>query len=272
MALISPDLPLKTWIQKGLTNLGQLVSTSGPHPFSQLQHLFDLPATTFFVYLRLRSILSPLDITGHNTSLDSILKFYNTPNPAVKGIAWIYNLLTTISEDQTSSSISFWSSLTNSPPQPPLWHKALILPLRASHCISHWESTQKLFHKWYFTLARLSKIYPSASSQCWRNCMGKGTHSAHLVGVPWCPRLLARSLCPHFNGLQSPVTNTAAGPSSGSQYPKLAKKGHNCGDPHSNHSSFSISKKMEIIATALQIRCYHSVEHSLPNGSLLRQS
>lgn len=42
--LISPDLPLKLWTQKGLTNLGQLMSTSGIHPFLHLQqHTISLP-------------------------------------------------------------------------------------------------------------------------------------------------------------------------------------------------------------------------------------
>lgn len=49
--LLSPDLPLKTWTQKGLNNLGQLVSTSGIHPFSHLQQTFDIPTMTFFLYL-----------------------------------------------------------------------------------------------------------------------------------------------------------------------------------------------------------------------------
>lgn len=136
--------------------------------------------------MRLHSIIGKLDLTASESQMTDILNFYNTPNAAVKGIAWIYKLLTTLSKDHTSSSITFWSTFTSSPPRPPLWHKALTIPLKASKCISHWESMQKLFHKWYYTPARLANIYPATSSQCWRNCSGKGT----LRHIWWdCPNI-----------------------------------------------------------------------------------
>lgn len=170
--LISLDLSIKPWTQKGLTNLGQLMSTSGIHSFLQLQHLFDIPTSTFFLYLLIRSIVSSINIFNDNAPMADILKFYETPVPAVEGI---YKTLTTPPTDHSSYSVDFWSSFTTSLPKPTMWHKALTLPLQVSCCISHWESIQKLFHKWYYTPARLAKIYPATSPQCWRNCTKIGT-------------------------------------------------------------------------------------------------
>lgn len=99
-------------------------------------------------------------------------EFYDTPAPTVKGISLVCKLLTTLPVDQTSSSS--------------MWHKALTLPLCASRCISHWESIQELFHKWYFTPASLATIYTSTSPQCWRNCTERGT----LQHIWWeCPNI-----------------------------------------------------------------------------------
>lgn len=50
-------------------------------------------------------------------------------------------------------------------------------PLCLSHYITHWESLQKLFHKWYFTPDRLARIYPSTSPKCWRGCDNTGSLS-----------------------------------------------------------------------------------------------
>lgn len=173
--MISPDLSVHLWTQKGLVDIGQLMTTSGIHSFVQLQQLFGIPTSTFFLYLRIRSIISPITILTDNAPMADILKFYEIPAPAQKGISVMYKILTTSSANQSSPSIDFWSSLTTAPPPPANWYKALTLPLRVSRCTSHWESTQKLFHKWYYTPARLAKIYPTTSSQCWRNCSEAGS-------------------------------------------------------------------------------------------------
>lgn len=52
-------------------------------------------------------------------------------------------------------------------------------PPKASRCITHWETTQKILNNWNLTPSKLARIYPSTSNACWRTCGISGL-SVHI--------------------------------------------------------------------------------------------
>lgn len=55
------------------------------------------------------------------------------------------------------------------------WSYALHYNYIASHCVNHWEITQKILVRWYRTPYQLAKMFPSQSPLCWRDCGSQGT-------------------------------------------------------------------------------------------------
>lgn len=125
-----------------------IFSPSGLLSF-ELKQNFGLTKHTFFLYLRIRSSLSKMCWSTSDCLSLPLLKFYNMVTPKAKGISFMYKLLTKPTTNHLSSSSQYWSSLLDQPPTELHWPKALTLPLRLSHCINHWETLQKLFHKWF---------------------------------------------------------------------------------------------------------------------------
>lgn len=186
ISLITPVIQLQPWINAGIDTIGNLFNSAGLLSFANLQTKYGLSTNTFYVYLRIRSLLTKTHWITQDTILHPLIQFYDSPNKQLKGISHIYDLLSQSSDDSIQKQITFWSTHITSVPSLNQWYKALSLPLRLSHCITHWESLQKLFQQWYYTPTRLSKIYPNTSHLCWRNCGLPGT----LLHIWWeCPTL-----------------------------------------------------------------------------------
>lgn len=50
------------------------------------------------------------------------------------------------------------------------WKTAICYSHSVTHCVNHWEMSQKIISQWYLTPYRLAKFSPENSSLCWRVC------------------------------------------------------------------------------------------------------
>lgn len=153
-----------------ISTIRNLFASSCLMTFENLQAQYDLSSKTFYIYLRIRSLLTKMQWVKQDKILSPLLQFYGSNNHLLKGISHIYGPLSQLSEESIQNQILHWSSYI--PTVLPLSqrYKALSLPSRLSHCTTHWESLQKLFQQWYYTPTGISQIYPNASHLCWRNC------------------------------------------------------------------------------------------------------
>lgn len=231
--------------------------------FSQLHQKFDLPSKTFFLYLRIRSILSKISWTSANSLSQALLKFYNSNHTKIKRISLEYKMLTAPTPELLSSSIRYWSIYLDHPPSTELWQKALRTPSHLFHCTSHWKSLLKLFHRWYYLPDRLAKIYSSTSPNCWRGCDSRGS----LHHIWWeCPHIknywkkvmnLIYSLCD--------ISNVPTRATSGAINSFLAQASTNLGNTHTDSSPPSSGKNMEINSPSCLERHHLSAQPTLPN-------
>lgn len=120
-----------------------------------------------------------------------------------------------------------WERALNFSASSKIWQHAACATLRFSRCLSHWETTQKLLHFWYYTPEKLCKMFPSSPCTCWRACGNPGS-SAHIWWT-----------CPAISGFWKDV-QTLLGVITGVTYrftPQLALLGVGLEDwPHQLHS------------------------------------
>lgn len=66
------------------------------------------------------------------------------------------------------------------------WLKSIQMSFRISSCVEHWENFQKMYHSWYMTPYRMSKIFKDSMNKCWRLC----NQIVNLYHVFWnCPHI-----------------------------------------------------------------------------------
>lgn len=68
------------------------------------------------------------------------------------------------------------------------WKKAIHISSKSSACTEHWDNAQKILSRWYLTLYKLSKMYPSTSNICWR-C---NDQTGNLLHILWSCKSLQR--------------------------------------------------------------------------------
>lgn len=133
------------------------------HTFADLQSNYKLPKTEFYKYLRLRSIIVNLSKSKLGIPSDIITQF-DTAEQRSKGISLFYHLLNHNIFTNKTQSMETWETDLSCKFTMTQWQFKLLLTF--SNCISHWESSLKLLHKWFYTPARLSKMSISITSDC----------------------------------------------------------------------------------------------------------
>ncbi|KAJ0009606.1 hypothetical protein NQD34_001308 [Periophthalmus magnuspinnatus] len=79
------------WEEKGIHVLGDMFGDSGLFPFSDLRAVFNLPASSFFVYLQLRSSMKAYEVPW--TEPLTTHKLHHILNRKKSFVTQIYNLL-----------------------------------------------------------------------------------------------------------------------------------------------------------------------------------
>lgn len=92
LQLLSPNLTIQHWYEAGIKTIGDLYLQLNLKSYQQLTREFGLSSKDFYIYLRIRHILSKLPTSTEMTSRD-LLSYYVHPTNKVKGISYIYTLL-----------------------------------------------------------------------------------------------------------------------------------------------------------------------------------
>lgn len=103
-----------------------------------------------------------------------------------KGISLYYNLHQGKTKFQKSKTHFRWDMDMKTSITDKQWQFAFKTIQTVSHCITHWEASLKIIHRWQYTPSRLSKMFHNTSPLCWRDCGHKG----HLLHMFWeCPNV-----------------------------------------------------------------------------------
>lgn len=153
------------WESRGVRTLGDVCDENGLRSFQDIREQFDLPASTFFRYLQLKSAL-----WSHRTSLNCVLK----PHPVLEVVyhssqpcsaSKIYTFLIKASYKQLGLS-AVWSKdlvledqdfFENS-----AWEIISLSSKNPNHQIIHW----KFLHRFYLTPLRRFHMHLSQSPIC----------------------------------------------------------------------------------------------------------
>lgn len=92
----------------------------------------------------------------------------NYRDQRVRGISLFYNLLTTYPTDYKNPHMLKWEKDLSQTFTGTQWRKVILIFRKASSCTDHWDNSPKNLNRWYLMPYRLSKIYPTASPNCWR--------------------------------------------------------------------------------------------------------
>lgn len=178
LEFICPNLTLSTWLSAGLCKIGDLYKEKTLQSFQELLTKFSIWQQDFYKYLQVRHALQEIRWSESN-QIAGILQFYEQPNPSHKRISHLYKLLNSPPTMQKLPGMYKWERAFNFSASSKTWQHAACATLRFSRCLSHWETTQKLLHFWYYTPEKLCKMFPSSPSTCWRACGNPGS-SAHI--------------------------------------------------------------------------------------------
>lgn len=113
IANILPNLHLQSSMEAGIHIVGGLYSFSDFMFFANLQVKYSLSPKMFYVYLRIRSMLTTIQLITNDVPL---LKFYETNNRSTKCILHIYERLSESLMIASQEQISYWTTFMSTAP------------------------------------------------------------------------------------------------------------------------------------------------------------
>uniref|UniRef100_A0A3B1ICK8 Reverse transcriptase domain-containing protein n=1 Tax=Astyanax mexicanus TaxID=7994 RepID=A0A3B1ICK8_ASTMX len=153
------------WESRGVSTLGDICDENGLRSFQDISEQFNLPRSTFFRYLQLKSALWP-----HRTSLNCVLK----PHPMLEVIypssqscsaSNIYTFLIRASYKQLALAAIWAKDLDLEDPEffeNSAWEVISLSSKNPDHQIIHW----KFLHRFYLTPKRRFHMHLSQSPIC----------------------------------------------------------------------------------------------------------
>uniref|UniRef100_A0A3B1IPQ1 Reverse transcriptase domain-containing protein n=1 Tax=Astyanax mexicanus TaxID=7994 RepID=A0A3B1IPQ1_ASTMX len=181
------DKGFNIWDRAGIKTLHDLYVEGTFVSFQYLVEKFSIHKNNFFRYLQVRSFASSVNpqfpSAPEPTALDTFLK----PLPIFKKmISQLYNLISSVQVTCLSNLKVQWEKDLGVLLTEDEWQQILYRIHSSSFCAKHGMIQCKLFHRVYWTKARLNKIYPDTDPLCDR-CH---RDTASLIHMFWlCPSL-----------------------------------------------------------------------------------
>lgn len=185
------DAGYKRWRHQNLSFVHQLIEGQELKTFEQLINEFNLPRSDFFRYLQVRSFLLKHPDWNNIKKSDSPIERYligirdrkHTKRP----ISSLYGALSSMKQENTLHIKQKWERELELDISEEVW-KSICSEIHKVTNANVWREFQwKVVNRFFRTPHILSKIDPSRSSACWREC---GEESANHTHVFWgCPLL-----------------------------------------------------------------------------------
>lgn len=139
------------WASRGINTLGNIYDDNGLLSFQQLQQRFDIPGSSFFLYLRLRSSLMACGVKC-DAQIDShfLSGWFNYSQCARGWVTKIYNALIN-SLSKTVPIEGIWDRELNKTGSQPDWHRIWSNINNTSRNLSHQLINFKVIHRLYAT-------------------------------------------------------------------------------------------------------------------------
>lgn len=113
-----------------------------------------------------------------------IISFFTDASPKNKGISFLYQTINHNLFSNKTPSRELWEAERSQQFNTQQWWKTSQLLTTFSKCTTHWESSLKILHRWYYYPTKLAKIFSSQSLLCWRECRNHRS----LLHIWWeCP-------------------------------------------------------------------------------------
>lgn len=206
----NPDLPpligkslFTKWKDHGIHQLQNLFQEGSLKSFADLRSEFDIPNQDFYKYLQLRHCITTLERSGRISFSLSVIEDIMVNSTTLKGrISVIYCALL----DHHSSSLiplkTIWQKDLQQDIDDELWSNMCLNVFVSLSCNKIIEQNYKFMHRMYLRPVRLSKMYPSVSSNCHRCKSYTGT----FIHVFWkCRDFLERSTRFNSQNFANPI-------------------------------------------------------------------
>ena len=181
----------KRWGRLNLNFIHQFIKEQDLKTFEQLVDEFSLPRSDFYRYLQIRSYLFKHPdwtiIKKSDSPIEQYLTRIQKREHTRKPISSVYSALTSMKQENTLHTKQKWEAELELEISMEVWDN-ISSEIHKVTSANLWREFQwKIVHRFFRTPLILSKIDPSKTSACWRNC---GDESANHTHVFWkCPLL-----------------------------------------------------------------------------------
>ena len=170
----------ETWKRQNIRTIGQVYEQK-LLPLDQIKTTFNLPATAFFTYAQIYSVIQAKCKKGSCPCslqrLDKQLKRITTAKGAVSSI---YTLLSNNSPNAYLSTHQAWDQDLKVALSPSEWETLWRKSIYSSKCVQFRIIQYKILCRSYLTPVTLSKIEGNNDNNCWHGCGNRGT-LFHLI-------------------------------------------------------------------------------------------
>lgn len=149
LELLIPCIALQQWDEAGIHWINYLYQSNQLKSFESLQAEYDHPKSAYYSYMRVSSFLSKHAPPSLQIS-SKIWKFLCSLHPTQKGISLFYNSLQHKLIFSKTLPMLKWEDLHTSFPETQRI-RAIRCNYTLTHCVAHWEQSQKLLTRWYPT-------------------------------------------------------------------------------------------------------------------------
>lgn len=161
------DSGFKIWHKKGIIFFCDLFVNGSFMSFETLSREFDIPKSHFFRYLQIRSFVIKHYATYPNRPLSSPLEDCLHLQSISRGqISRTYNLLHLMDPTSLEELKRLWEQDLGLQLSDDIWNTSINLIHSTSICIRHTLIQFKVFHRAYFTKAKLARIYGTSDDGC----------------------------------------------------------------------------------------------------------
>ncbi|CAH2285320.1 Hypothetical predicted protein [Pelobates cultripes] len=182
------------WKEKGISFLSQAFDPGGLMSFERLNRTYNIPHTSQYSYIQLKSFLHKLNKDnkvesnkqGEPSTWEQISITGKIP-PTYKPLSSCYKLILPYQSLSGSTQASQWEMDLQTSITDNQWKTLTSSVRKLVKSASLMEQYQKTIYRWYMVPLRLHKLYPHSSSTCWRCKQEAGS----VLRIWWrCPRLI----------------------------------------------------------------------------------
>ncbi|CAH2314807.1 Hypothetical predicted protein [Pelobates cultripes] len=189
-----PTFHAMPWKDKGISHLAQVFESGKLMGFDRLNTIFNLPHTSSYSYIQLKSFLHTRNKDSRNeTMIASALSIWEQTGitgklpQTFKPLSGCYRLILPYQSLSDSTPAHQWEIDLQTPITEKQWSSITSSTRKLIKSAPLIEQHQKTIYRWYMVPLRIHKLYPTASPTCWRCKQEKGS----VLHIWWkCPRLI----------------------------------------------------------------------------------